>query len=49
MRFYGDQVLPRFIDFALSGGVFARLRARVTAGLARPWVFLTEIEPGVHL
>lgn len=34
MSFYGDQVLPRFIDCALSGGEFARLRSRVTAGLA---------------
>ncbi len=34
MGFYGDQVLPRVIDFALRGGGFARLRARVTAGLA---------------
>jgi ubiquinone/menaquinone biosynthesis C-methylase UbiE len=34
MSFYGDQVLPRCVDFALGGGEFARLRARVTAGLA---------------
>ena len=33
MSFYGDQVLPRFMDFALSGGELARLRSRVTAGL----------------
>ena len=33
MSFYGEQVLPRFMDFALSGGELARLRSRVTAGL----------------
>jgi len=31
---YGDQILPRAIDLALRGGEFARLRARVAAGLA---------------
>jgi ubiquinone/menaquinone biosynthesis C-methylase UbiE len=34
MGVYGDQILPRFIDVVLRGGEFARLRARVTAGLA---------------
>jgi ubiquinone/menaquinone biosynthesis C-methylase UbiE len=32
--FYGDQVLPRLIDFSLRGEELARLRARVTVGLA---------------
>jgi SAM-dependent methyltransferase len=32
--FYGDQVLPRLIDFSLRGEELARLRARVSAGLA---------------
>jgi ubiquinone/menaquinone biosynthesis C-methylase UbiE len=31
---YRDQILPRGIDLALRGGEFARLRARVAAGLA---------------
>jgi ubiquinone/menaquinone biosynthesis C-methylase UbiE len=31
---YGEQILPRAIDLALRGGEFARLRARVAAGLA---------------
>jgi hypothetical protein len=31
---YGEQILPRAIDLALRGGQFARLRARVAAGLA---------------
>lgn len=30
---YGDQILPRAIGLALRGGEFARLRARVAAGL----------------
>jgi ubiquinone/menaquinone biosynthesis C-methylase UbiE len=34
MGLYGDQILPRAIDLALRGGEFARLRARVAAGLA---------------
>ena len=34
MGVYGDQILPRAIDLALRGGEFARLRARVAAGLA---------------
>jgi ubiquinone/menaquinone biosynthesis C-methylase UbiE len=33
MGFYEDQVLPRFIDVALGGKQFARLRARVAAEL----------------
>ena len=33
MGFYGEQVLPRFVDIALSGGAFSRLRERVTSGL----------------
>jgi ubiquinone/menaquinone biosynthesis C-methylase UbiE len=33
MGFYGDQVLPRVTDLALRGREFARLRARVAAGL----------------
>jgi ubiquinone/menaquinone biosynthesis C-methylase UbiE len=33
MGFYEDQVLPRFIDVALGGGEFARLRERVTSEL----------------
>ena len=33
MGLYGDQILPRAIDLALRGGEFARLRARVAAGL----------------
>jgi ubiquinone/menaquinone biosynthesis C-methylase UbiE len=33
MGMYGDQILPRAIDLALRGGEFARLRARVVAGL----------------
>jgi ubiquinone/menaquinone biosynthesis C-methylase UbiE len=33
MGFYGDQILPRALDLALRGSEFARVRARVTAGL----------------
>jgi hypothetical protein len=33
MGLYGDQIIPRAIDLALRGGEFARLRARVAAGL----------------
>jgi ubiquinone/menaquinone biosynthesis C-methylase UbiE len=33
MGVYEERVLPRFVDLALSGKVFARLRARVAAGL----------------
>lgn len=33
MGFYEDQVLPRFVDVALSGKAFAKLRARVASGL----------------
>ncbi|MGH9026797.1 MAG: class I SAM-dependent methyltransferase [Acidimicrobiia bacterium] len=33
MGFYDDQILPRFIDMALGGREFARLRARVANGL----------------
>jgi ubiquinone/menaquinone biosynthesis C-methylase UbiE len=33
MGLYGDQILPRAIDLVLRGGEFARLRARVAAGL----------------
>ena len=33
MGLYRDQILPRAIDLALRGGEFARLRARVAAGL----------------
>ena len=33
MGFYGDQVLPRALDMAMRGSEFARVRARVTAGL----------------
>lgn len=34
MSLYRDQILPRFIDVVLGGGEFARIRARVAAGLA---------------
>jgi ubiquinone/menaquinone biosynthesis C-methylase UbiE len=34
MGFYGDQVLPRFIDVVMRREEVAQLRARVTAGLA---------------
>ncbi len=34
MGFYSDQILPRFVDVALSGKQLAKLRARVAAGLA---------------
>ncbi len=34
MGFYQDQVLPRFIDVAVGGRDFARIRQRVTAGLS---------------
>ena len=33
MGLYGDQILPRAIDLVLRGSEFARLRARVAAGL----------------
>ncbi len=33
MGFYDEQVLPRFVDVALSGKQFRELRARVAAGL----------------
>ncbi|HKB31086.1 MAG TPA: class I SAM-dependent methyltransferase [Streptosporangiaceae bacterium] len=33
MGFYGEQILPRFTDLALRGREFAKLRARVAAGL----------------
>jgi ubiquinone/menaquinone biosynthesis C-methylase UbiE len=33
MGFYEEQILPRFVDVALSGRQFARLRARVAAQL----------------
>jgi len=33
MGLYGDQILPRAIDLALRGGVFAGPRARAAAGL----------------
>jgi ubiquinone/menaquinone biosynthesis C-methylase UbiE len=34
MGFYGDQILPRVVDLAMRGGEYARVRARVLAGLA---------------
>ena len=34
MGFYGDQVLPRFVDKALGGAVFEKLRERVTSPVA---------------
>ena len=34
MGFYQDQVLPRFIDVAVRGGDFVRIRQRVAAGLS---------------
>ena len=34
MGFYEDQVLPRFINIALGGREFARIRARVASGLS---------------
>ena len=34
MGFYQDQVLPRFIDVAVGGRDFARIRQRVAAGLS---------------
>jgi hypothetical protein len=33
MGFYGDQVVPRFIDLAMSRGELTPIRARVAAGL----------------
>lgn len=33
MGFYEDQILPRFIDVALGGSPFGRLRERVASGL----------------
>lgn len=33
MAFYEERVLPRFVDIALSGQAFARLRGRVASGL----------------
>lgn len=33
MGFYEDQILPRFVDLALSGKPFTKLRARVASGL----------------
>jgi hypothetical protein len=33
MGFYGDQVVPRFIDLGMSRGEFTPIRARVAAGL----------------
>jgi ubiquinone/menaquinone biosynthesis C-methylase UbiE len=33
MGFYGDQVVPRFIELAMSRGEFTPIRARVAAGL----------------
>lgn len=33
MGFYGDRVLPRIVDLALSGKEFARVRARVASTL----------------
>jgi ubiquinone/menaquinone biosynthesis C-methylase UbiE len=34
MGFYGDHVLPRFVDIALGGAAFAELRERVTSPVA---------------
>ena len=33
MGFYEDQVLPRFIDVALGGKIFKKMRARVASNL----------------
>ena len=33
MGFYGDRVLPRFVDVALGGRAFDEMRARVASGL----------------